>query len=92
MRENLEITNGLILSEAVMMALAPFLSRLGAKKIVGQACEIALKKNKHLRDILAAMPDVSKHLSKEELDVLFNPKNYLGLAGKIIDEALKKAK
>jgi len=92
MRENLELTNGLILSEAVMMALAPYLSRLGAKKIVGQSCEIALKENKHLRDVLAKMPDVSKHLSKEELDALFDPANYLGLAGKIIDEALKKAK
>ena len=92
MRENLELTNGLILSEAVMMALAPYLSRLGAKKIVGQSCEIALKENKHLRDVLAKMPDVSKHLSKKELDALFDPTNYLGLAGKIIDEALKKAK
>ena len=92
MRENLELTNGLILSEAVMMALAPYLSRLGAKKIVGQSCEIALKENKHLRDVLAKMPDVSKHLSKEKLDALFDPTNYLGLAGKIIDEALKKAK
>jgi 3-carboxy-cis,cis-muconate cycloisomerase len=92
MRENLELTNGLILSEAVMMALAPYLSRLGAKKIVGQSCEIALKENKHLRDVLAKMPDVSKHLSKKELDALFDPANYLGLAGKIIDEALKKAK
>ena len=91
MRENLELTNGLILSESVMMALAPHLSRLGAKKIVGQACEQALKEKRHLRDVLAEMPDVSKHLSKEKLGALFDPANYIGLAGEIIDEALKKA-
>ena len=92
MRENLEITKGLILSEAVMMALAPHLSRLGAKKVVEQACKAALSEDKHLRDVLAEIPEVTKHLTLEDLDNLFDPANYIGLAGEIIDEALKQAK
>lgn len=91
MRENLELTKGLILSEAVMMALAPYLSRLGAKKIIEQACKTALAEDRHLRDVLIDMPDVTEHLTVDDLDKLFDPANYIGMAGEIIDEALKLA-
>jgi len=91
MRQNLEETKGLILSEAVMMALAPYLSRLGAKKIVSEACARSLKDDKHLREILLSMPEVTEHLSNKQLDQLFDPANYIGMAGEIIDQALKRA-
>ncbi|MEQ8195336.1 MAG: adenylosuccinate lyase family protein [Rhodospirillales bacterium] len=91
MRENLELTKGLILAEAAMMALAPHLSRLGAKKLVEQACSTALSENRHLHDVLAENSDVMKHLSEQNLRDLFDPANYIGLAEEIVDHALKEA-
>jgi 3-carboxy-cis,cis-muconate cycloisomerase len=89
MRENLELTKGLILSEAAMMALAPHLTRLGAKKVVEQACKTALSENRHLRDVLAEMPEITRYLSPKNLEDLFDPANYIGLAEEIVDRALK---
>src|SRR6476469_5133827 len=52
MRANLDLTNGLIVSEAVMMGLGPFLGRQRAHDIVYDKCREALKDNRMLLDVL----------------------------------------
>jgi 3-carboxy-cis,cis-muconate cycloisomerase len=88
MRANLDATNGQIMAEAVSMALGRSLGRLAAHQIVGQACHRASASGRHLRDELAADPAVSPHLSPADLDRLFDPANYLGIAAAFTDRVL----
>src|SRR5262245_41632750 len=88
MRENLAMTNGLIVSEAVMMGLGPHLGRQRAHDLVYDICRQVAASGEPLLDGLAKNPEISRHLSKSELAGLTDPKNYLGLAGPMIDRVL----
>jgi 3-carboxy-cis,cis-muconate cycloisomerase len=91
MKANLELTHGLIYSEAVSIALAERFGHATAHEKVRVACAAATESGKHLREVLASQADVSAHLSSAELDLLFNPLNYLGASSVFIDTILKAA-
>ncbi|USA54978.1 3-carboxy-cis,cis-muconate cycloisomerase [Acinetobacter sp. C32I] len=92
MQRNLECTQGLIMAEAVMMALAPKLGRLDAHHLVEQACQQAVAQQQHLKIILSAMDEVSTHFNDQALDELFQPATYLGNIQAQIDAVLHAAK
>jgi 3-carboxy-cis,cis-muconate cycloisomerase len=92
MRRNLKITQGLILAEAASMALAKYLGKEAAHELVEAACRSAVAEKKHLRDVLAVDARVAKHLSAADLDRLFDPANYTGLAAKLVERALAQHK
>jgi 3-carboxy-cis,cis-muconate cycloisomerase len=89
MRENLDLTHGLIVAEAVMMAVAPKLGRQNAHDIVYAACREAIEGNRHLADILEGMPEVVEALgSVDAVRRHCDPANYLGLSGEMVDRVL----
>lgn len=88
MRSNLDATNGLIMAEAVMMALGAKMGRLAAHDHVEECCRRAASENRHLRDVLAGDDEIMKHLSAAELDRLFDPLNYIGAAPDMVERAL----
>ena len=88
MRENLNVTRGLIFAEAVSMVLSEKLGRQVAHDRVEAACRRAQSEQRHLRDVLAAEKDFAGVLTSTELDRLFDPLNYLGAAGAFIDRVL----
>lgn len=88
MQHNLECTHGLIMAEAVMMALAPKLGRLNAHHLVEQACQQAVAQQQHLKTVLADMEQVQAHFNDQALDELFNPASYLGNIQAQIDAVL----
>jgi 3-carboxy-cis,cis-muconate cycloisomerase len=88
MRANLEITHGLIFAEAVQMVLAGPMGREPAHELVEAACKKAQEQKRHLRDVLTKDPTITKHLNKKELERLFDPAGYLGVAGELIDRVL----
>ncbi|MBM3597177.1 MAG: 3-carboxy-cis,cis-muconate cycloisomerase [Alphaproteobacteria bacterium] len=88
MRANLDATNGLIMAEAVTIALGSALGRLAAHELVEQACREAARSKRHLRDVLAAHETVGKHLSVQDLDRLFQPLHYVGQAGRFVARVL----
>ena len=90
MRKNLDMTNGLIVSEAVMMGLAPHLGRNEAHDIVYDACRAVADKGGSLADALAKLPEVSKHLDRKALEKLTDPANYLGAAREMVDRVVGK--
>ncbi|NNP75143.1 3-carboxy-cis,cis-muconate cycloisomerase [Acinetobacter sp. Ac_3412] len=92
MQRNLECTQGLIMAEAVMMALAPKIGRLDAHHLVEQACRQAVAQQQHLKIILSAMDEVSTHFNDQALDELFMPASYLGNIQAQIDAVLHAAK
>ena len=89
MKVNLGISKGLIVAEAVMMGMAPFIGRQQAHDIVYDACRSANENGSSLADALAAMPEVTKHFDRATIDRLTNPENYLGLAPQMVDRAIK---
>ena len=92
MKENLDITNGLVMSEAVMMGLGDRLGRNRAHDLVYDVCREAVKTGRPLIDLLEEDKEIGKHTSRKELEKLLDPANYLGVAGQMVDRALKSRK
>jgi 3-carboxy-cis,cis-muconate cycloisomerase len=88
MRDNLEVTHGLIFAEAVQMALAAPMGRSAAHEHVQSACKLALKEHRHVRDVVKSDPEIAKHLSAKDIERLFNPAEYLGVADQLIERVL----
>jgi 3-carboxy-cis,cis-muconate cycloisomerase len=91
MRANLEITNGLIMAEAVQMALGEKLGRMQAHDLLETASKRAAAEGRHLREVVAETPAIADMLPSKALDSLFDPLRYLGSADQFIDGALKSA-
>jgi 3-carboxy-cis,cis-muconate cycloisomerase len=92
MRENLEATRGLIFAEAVTMALAERLGKAAAHEIVESACERARIEKRHLRDIILGDQQATAHLSATQIDGLFDPRKYLGMAERLVDRVAAASK
>jgi 3-carboxy-cis,cis-muconate cycloisomerase len=88
MRRNLDLTNGMIVSEAVMMGLAPHMGRQVAHDVVYDACRAAMEAGRPLYDVLVEMPQITEKLTKQEIAALCDPANYTGLAGEMVDRLL----
>jgi 3-carboxy-cis,cis-muconate cycloisomerase len=90
MRANLEMTNGLVMSEAVMMGLGKHLGREYAHDLVYDICREAIRQNRPLLDLLAETPEIVRHLNRAQLAELCDPVNYLGQAGVMVDRVLAR--
>ncbi len=87
MAANLDMTDGLIVTEAVMMALAPHIGRQKAHDLVYDACRAAAG-GQDLQAALAAIPEIAAHLDAAQIAQLTDPANYTGLAGEMVDRLL----
>ena len=88
MSRNLDKTPGLMFAEAVMITLAKRLGRSEAHKLVQEASKQSLSEKKHLRDVLKEHPNVRSYLSADEIDRIFEPLSYTGIASTLIDRAI----
>jgi len=88
MRANLDTTGGLIMAEAVTMALAEKLGKSDAHHLVEAASKKAVAGKKHLRDILADDSQVTALLGGDGLARLFEPMAYQGASQALIDRLL----
>ena len=88
MRINLDTTNGLIMAEAVTMALAETIGKSEAHHLVEAASKRAVAEKMGLRDLLAQDSKVTAHLSAERLTQLFEPMAYQGVSQALIDRLL----
>jgi 3-carboxy-cis,cis-muconate cycloisomerase len=92
MKHNLSISKGLIVAEAVMMGVAPFIGRQQAHDVVYDACRTVNDKGGTLAEALTALPEISKHFDRAAIDRLTDPANYLGLAPQMVDRAIQLSK
>lgn len=88
MLANLGVSRGLIVAEAVMMALAPITGRQTAHDLVYAGCRRAVESDTSLFEALSAMPEVAAPLGLERLRELTDPANYLGSAARMVDRVL----
>lgn len=91
MQQNLDCTNGLIMAEAVMMALAPKIGRLNAHHVVEAACKTAVAQKQHLSEVVSQLDEVKEHFSQTEILEIFKAENYLGNIQAQIDAVLQEA-
>jgi len=88
MRANLDLCNGLLMAESVMMGLAPKLGRGRAHSLVSASANRAIELGTTLRDQLIIDAEVMQWLNESELDQLLEPANYLGSTQTMIDAVL----
>ena len=88
MHVNLDARGGLIMAEAVTMALAEKIGKSEAHHLVEAASKKAVMEKKRLRDVLMKDPDVTAHLSADKLAKLFEPMAYQGVSQTLIDRLL----
>jgi 3-carboxy-cis,cis-muconate cycloisomerase len=92
MRRNLDLTGGLIMSEAVATALAAIIGKSEAHHLVETTCGRALQSGRPLLDVLAEDAAVTKHIDRAHLQALLEPASYVGESGAIIDRVLARAR
>lgn len=80
MAQTLDLTQGLIVAEAVMMGLAPRLGRQRAHDIVYQCCRAVLTSAVSFEDALLAEAEIAAVFERAEIEALTDPGNYLGAA------------
>jgi 3-carboxy-cis,cis-muconate cycloisomerase len=88
MARNLDLTQGLVLAEAVSIVLAQRVGRDTAHHLLEQCCKRAVAEQRHLRAVLGDEPQVTAELSDAELDHLLNPAHYLGQAHTWVERAV----
>ena len=87
MKQNMELTRGLLFSQRVMLALVEKgLSREEAYEIVQRDSTRAWDEGKDFRELVAADPDVNTRLSADELDGLFVYRYYV----RYVDETFQR--
>lgn len=90
MRRNLDMTGGLIVAEAVMMALAPKMGRGPAHDVVYDCCRAALDHGTPLIDQLRKRADVTALFDDAALMHMVDPAAYLGTAPQMVDRVLSR--
>lgn len=90
MRRNIDLTGGLVMSEAVMMGLGPFIGREFAHDLVYDLCRESIATKRPLIELLAAHPQVSPHVDRAGLERMLDPANYLGQSGVMVDRVLAR--
>ncbi len=88
MRANLDMTLGMIVSEAVMMGLGPHLGRQRAHDLVYDICRKVAATGTPLAELLAQDAEISRHLDRAQIDEMCDPAKYLGQAGEMVDRVL----
>ncbi|MFC4166581.1 3-carboxy-cis,cis-muconate cycloisomerase [Teichococcus aestuarii] len=90
MRRNLDASGGLIMAEAVMMALAELIGRGTAHDAVHHACDVALADSIPLAEALRRDECISAALDEAAIARLTEPANYLGATDAFIDRVLQR--
>ena len=88
MRRNIDMTHGLVMSEAVMMGLGKHIGREYAHDLVYDICREAVKQKRPLLDLLCENGEINKHLDRAALAKLCDPTEYLGQSGVMVDRVL----
>src|SRR3954449_13215892 len=88
MRANLDMTNGLVVSEAVMMGLGRYIGREYAHDLVYDICREAVRQNRPLLGLLTENEEIMRHVTRAQLADWCDPANYLGQSGVMVDRVL----
>ncbi len=89
MLQNLQISNGLILSEALMMELAPLIGKQKAHDLLHQLALKVIENKTNLMQAVLEEPLIAQSISSDRLEELLDPHNYLGLAQSMVENVIR---
>jgi adenylosuccinate lyase/3-carboxy-cis,cis-muconate cycloisomerase len=90
MKNNLRLSGGMILSEAVMMQLANVLGRHTAHHVLYDAAMETVEHGGSFEDAITRHEKVRELADSLDLKTLLDPASYLGEAGKCVDEEVAR--
>lgn len=91
MRANLEAGGGFVLSEAIMLALAPRLGRDAAHRLLLDLCARARTRGQTLFEAVRAEPAITHGLTSAQLDALLDYGAHAGHCAALVDRVLARA-
>jgi 3-carboxy-cis,cis-muconate cycloisomerase len=91
-KDNLKATQGTIFAEKAARALSSKISREAAHEVLERATDPKQLRGRTLSQVLAEMPEIRQHLSKEVLAHLENPEDYLGSANEFVSRLSRTTK
>src|SRR3546814_19979511 len=77
-RRNLDLSDGLIMAEALMLSLGNHIGRQKAHDVVYEAAQTAARERKSFRDLLAEDEEISRHLNGEQIAAMLDTAPYTG--------------
>jgi 3-carboxy-cis,cis-muconate cycloisomerase len=92
MRANLDIGQGLIMAEALMLSLGATVGRQEAHDVVYEAAQEAGQGHGDFATLLAADARVTRHLSPEQIRGLLDPAAYTGESADVARQAAARAR
>ena len=92
MRQNLDLTGGLIMSERVMLALGSEMGRQRAHDAVYEAAQRSVNENRPFTETLSEEEEVASRLTNEEIRDLLDPEQYTGLCSYFAETFAEKAR
>ena len=85
MRRNLDLSGGLIMSEALMLELGRRIGRQRAHDAIYDAAQASVVEARPFTETLAGVGDVRENLTAEQIDALLDPTKYTG-ASRVLAE------
>ena len=90
MLDNLERTNGLIMSQRIAFELADKIGKATANDLMRKIVKKAFQENIPLKEAITLSPEISKYFSNEQLDNLLDPSTYIGLSAEQTESVVKE--
>jgi 3-carboxy-cis,cis-muconate cycloisomerase len=92
MRNNLDLTHGLIVAEAATMLLAESFGKSEAHHLVEQACTRALESGAHLADVLAQDERITSRVQPADIRRALAPETYVGESRAVVERVVARAR
>src|SRR3989442_5488315 len=92
MRENLDLSGGLIMAEALMLELGKQIGRQRAHDAVYEAAQASVTQGRQFRETLADDRHVTPGLTRDQVEALLDPARYTGLCREFAERGASKGR
>ena len=92
MRRNLDLSGGLIMSEALMLELGRRIGRQRAHDAIYDAAQASVNESKPFTAALAEIQDVTDNMDAAQIDALLDPTRYTGASALLARRFAQKAR
>ena len=92
MRNNLDLSGGLIMSEKIMLELGKEMGRQKAHDVVYDAAQKSVNEGRPFRETLSEESEVTSRLTPDQITDLLNPEHYTGLSTYFAEIYAKKGR
>jgi adenylosuccinate lyase len=92
MRQNLDLSGGLIMSEALMLELGRRIGRQRAHDVIYDAAQASVVENRPFTETLSDEKEVLENLTADQIEALLDPTQYTGACGLLSDQFAAQAR